>query len=145
VVPTVSAREAVEASQLVVTATPARGPVVLDEWVGPGTHITAVGSDLPDKQELEPSLLARSTVVADHLAQCLTQGEIHHAVAAGTITAADVHAELGEIAAGSKRGRTSKDEVTVADLTGVGVLDAAMANYVVAAALDADVGSEVAV
>src|SRR5207247_806505 len=69
-------------------------------------------------------------VVADRLDQCVRFGEIHHAVEAGVLRAADVYAELGEIAAGLKRGRTSEQEITVADLTGVGVQDAAVAELV---------------
>ena len=130
-----SAREAVEGSDLVVTTTTAREPVVRAEWVRPGLHMTAVGADSPEKQELEAEVLAQADlVVADHLDQCLRLGEIHHAVAAGRLRAEDVHAELGEVAAGLKPGRTSDGQVTVADLTGVGVQDAALADLVVAEA-----------
>ncbi|HLQ42392.1 MAG TPA: ornithine cyclodeaminase family protein, partial [Thermoplasmata archaeon] len=105
------------------------------EWVLPGTHITAVGADSPDKQELDVQVLEKADkVVADHLDQCIRLGEIHHAVEAGVFRPADVYAELGEIAAGRKPGRTSDAEITVADLTGVGVQDAALAELVVVAA-----------
>jgi ectoine utilization protein EutC len=128
-------REAVEGADLVITVTPAREPLVQPEWIKPGTHVTAVGSDGPEKQELAVGVLAKANkVVADRLEQCLRLGEIHHAVAAGVLTPAAVHAELGEVAAGMKPGRTSDREITVADLTGVGVQDAAVANHVIAAA-----------
>ncbi len=130
----------VSRSELVITATPSTIPIVRSEWVRPGTHITAVGSDTPTKHELDPRLLARATVVVDRLTQCLTQGELHHAVQAGVMTAAQVHAELGEITAGVKPGRRSDDEITVADLTGVGALDAAVANYVASRAQEQQVG-----
>jgi ornithine cyclodeaminase len=126
-----SAEAAVRGSDVVITATPSRQPVVLDAWVQPGMHVTAIGSDVPGKCELEPAILARARVVADSLRQCLTQGEIHHAVEAGAIGAGDVHAELGEVAAGLRPGRGAEDEITVADLTGVGVLDAAVSSVVV--------------
>ena len=109
-------------------------------WVKPGTHLTAMGSDIPYKRELEPALLRKAKLVVDRLSQCLTQGELHHAVAAGVIAASDVHAELGQVAAGLKAGRTSDTEITIADLTGVGVLDAAVANAVVSAAESRGVG-----
>jgi ornithine cyclodeaminase len=125
------AEAAVRGSDVVITATPSHTPVVMDAWVEPGTHVTAIGSDVPEKHELEAALLGRARVVADSLRQCLTQGEIHHAVEAGVIEAGDVHAELGEVAAGLRPGRASDDEITVADLTGVGVLDAAVAAVVV--------------
>ena len=137
-----SAREAVSGSDLVVTTTTAREPVVRAEWIGPGMHLTAVGADSPEKQELEPEVLARADlVVADHLGQCLRLGEIHHAVAAGRLRAEDVYAELGELAAGLKPGRTSDDQITVADLTGVGVQDAALADRVVTEAERRGLGS----
>jgi ornithine cyclodeaminase len=130
-----SARQAVEGSDVVITATTAREPVVLADWVGPGAHITAVGSDSPEKQELEAAVLARADlVVADRLDQCLRLGEIHHAVEEGALRPEDVHAELGAVAAGLAAGRTSESQVTVADLTGVGVQDAAVADFVMAEA-----------
>jgi ornithine cyclodeaminase/alanine dehydrogenase-like protein (mu-crystallin family) len=135
-----SLQAAVARADIVVTTTPSRAPLIDAAWVGPGTHITAVGSDLPGKVELDPKLLARATVVADRLSQCRTQGEISAALAAGTLELDDVHAELGEIAAGDKPGRSSLDEVTVADLTGVGVLDAAVAVLVTQRALERGVG-----
>ena len=112
----------------------------IDGWVEPGTHVTAMGSDVPDKHEVDPALLSRAKVVADSLAQCLTQGEIHQAIEAGAITADDIYAELGEIAAGLKPGRTDDEEITLADLTGVGVLDAAVASLVVARAKESGIG-----
>lgn len=131
----------VEGSDVVVTVTPATQPLVRADWVGPGTHITAVGSDGPGKQELEVDVLAKADkVVADRLDQCLRFGEIHHAVQAGALRKEDVYAELGELVAGLKAGRESDEEITVADLTGVGVQDAAVANRVVEGALRRGLG-----
>jgi ornithine cyclodeaminase len=136
-----SVQETVEASDVVVTATPSREPVVRAAWLRPGVHLTALGSDGPAKRELESAVLARADkVVADSLAQCLRLGEIHHAVAEGVLRAEQVYAELGEVAAGLKPGRVSDEEITVADLTGVGVQDAAVADQVTAAALAAGAG-----
>jgi ectoine utilization protein EutC len=126
-----TAREAVEGADLIVTVTSSREPLVRAAWVAPGAHVTAVGSDGPDKQELDPEVLARADrVVADSRAQCLRLGEIHHAVASGAITEGKVAAELGEITAGRKPGRRSENEITVCDLTGVGVQDVAAAAVV---------------
>ena len=136
-----SAREAVEPADLVITTTPSREAIVRAEWLRPGVHVTAMGSDGPDKRELESAVLARAAkVVADRLDQCLRLGEIHHAVAEGVLDPARVHGELGEVAAGLKPGRESDDEITVADLTGVGVQDAAVADFVLAAALRSGAG-----
>jgi ornithine cyclodeaminase len=139
-----SAREAVEGADLVITTTPARSPILLSEWVGPGTHITAMGSDGPDKNEIDPRLLARADrVVPDRLAQCLALGEIHHAVAAGLLAADRIGPELGVIAAGLAPGRQREDEITVADLTGVGIQDAAVAGLVAAEAERHSIGEVV--
>lgn len=135
-----TARRLVEASDLVVTATPATEPILLADWVRPGTHVTAMGSDLPAKHEVESALLARARVVVDRLSQCLTQGELHHAVASGVMTAERIHAELPQVVAGLASGRESADEITLADLTGLGALDAAVANLVAARAEREDVG-----
>jgi ectoine utilization protein EutC len=138
VAPTV--REAVEGSDLVVTTTPAREPIIDADWVQPGTHVTAIGSDLPEKQELDVEILRRAdTVVADHLPQARLQGEIHHALRAGAIAEERVR-ELGALAAGEVPGRSAEDEVSVADLTGLGIQDAALADLVAARAEDRGLG-----
>jgi alanine dehydrogenase len=138
--------DAVEGADVVVTVTPARTPILGADLVRPGMHITAVGSDVPEKQELDPQVLRRADkVVADRLSQCLEQGEIHHAVEDGALRPDDVHAELGEIVAGFKPGREREDEITVADLTGVGVLDAGMANLVAERAAEQRVGARLTV
>jgi ornithine cyclodeaminase len=121
--------EAVRGSQVVVTVTPSRQPIVLSEWVDPGTHITAVGSDGPDKRELQAELLQRAgRIIADSLPQCARFGEIHHALAAGLMREEEVDGELGDVIAGKVSGRISADEITICDLTGVGVQDAAIAS-----------------
>jgi len=135
--------DAVEGANLIVTVTLARDPLLRAEWIGPGTHITAVGSDGPDKQELDVEVLARADlVVADRLAQCVELGEIHHAVDAGRLQADDC-VELGAIAAGQAPGRASDEQITVADLTGVGVQDAAIAGATLQAARAKGFGREI--
>jgi ornithine cyclodeaminase len=138
-----SVREAVETADIVVTTTPSKAPIVLSDWIRPGTHIAAIGSDVPEKQELDVALFPRAKVVADRLSQCLTQGEIHHAVEAGTLRPDQVFAELGEIAARLKPGRENDEEITICDMTGVGVLDAAMADFVVTAAIESGKGERI--
>jgi ornithine cyclodeaminase len=117
------------AADLLITATPARAALVRAEWLRPGQHVTALGSDSPGKQELEPECLARADlVVVDRLTQCATFGELRHAIDAGVLAAARVHAELGEIVAGRRPGRTADRQITIADLTGVGFQDTAIAS-----------------
>lgn len=130
-----SVREAVVGADIVLTVTASREPLVEAAWLSPGMHVTAVGSDGPDKQELHASVLERADlVVADSRAQCLRLGEIHHAVASGTIPESKVACELGDITAGKHPGRRSDSEITVCDLTGVGVQDVAAAAVVLSRA-----------
>ncbi len=131
---------AVRQSDVIVTCTPARQPFLRGEDVRPGTFIAAVGADSPEKQELEPALLAASKVVVDLLDQCAAFGELHHALAAGLFTRNDVYAELGEIVAGRKPGRTSDYEITIFDSTGTALQDVAAAARVYEKALQAGAG-----
>lgn len=125
-----SAAEAVSDAEIVVSVTPSRSPVVSAKLLRADATVIAVGSDGPDKQELEVEVLARADkIVADDLSQCVTLGEIHHAVAAGVIAEEQIHAELGDILIGAKPGREG-DELIVCDLTGVGAQDAAIAAIV---------------
>lgn len=120
--------EVCRSADLLVTATPSHEPIVRAEWLRPGQHVTALGSDTPGKQELEAACLARADlVVVDRLSQCARFGEVSHAVAAGLITESQVYAQLGEIVCGRKPGRTSVDQLTICDLTGVGFQDTAIA------------------
>lgn len=108
---------------LVVTATPSKSPLLFASELRPGTHITAVGSDTPDKQELDSEILVRAdVVVADSRSQCRLRGEIHKALEAGKIRE-DRCVELGDVIADKATGRTTDSQITVADLTGVAVQD----------------------
>jgi len=115
-------------ADVVITTTPSRRPLVEADWLRPGQHVTAVGSDSPGKQELSPACLERADVVAvDRLRQCAAFGELKHALDAGLLTLNDAH-ELGRILVGRVPGRTSTSQITVADLTGVGFQDTAIAS-----------------
>ena len=119
---TTDAGDIMASCRLIVTTTPATSPI-LSGQAQPGTHITAVGSDTHDKQELDAEILSRAElVVADSISQCLERGEIHQALKSNAITEAGL-VELGSIIAGDAIGRESDDQVTVADLTGVAVQD----------------------
>jgi ornithine cyclodeaminase len=115
---------------LIVTATAARAPLLFADQIRPGTHITAVGSDTPDKQELEPTILAKADrVVADSIAQCRIRGEIAHALRASSIDESAL-VELGDVISGKAASRTGEDEITIADLTGVAVQDIQIATTI---------------
>ena len=118
-----------KAADVLITTTPSRQPLVRAEWLREGMHVTAVGSDSPGKQELEAGCLGRADlVVTDRTSQCAAFGELKHAVDAGLLGADRIHGELGELVAGAKPGRTGKDQITIADLTGVGFQDTAIAS-----------------
>jgi ornithine cyclodeaminase len=115
---------------LVVTTTPASEPLLHAFDLKTGTHVTAVGSDTPHKQELDPAILGKADlVVADSIPQCRERGEIHRALEAGHITEARA-IELGDVISGRKAGRTSDEQITVADMTGVAVQDIQIAKAV---------------
>jgi alanine dehydrogenase len=127
VLATLDLRTAVRGSDVCVTCTPARGPLLGPADVPPGLFLAAVGADREDKQELEPEVLASAAVVVDHLEQCATIGELHHAIARGLMGRADVRAELWEVVAGRRVGRVSDDEVVVFDSSGTALQDVAAA------------------
>lgn len=117
-------------ANLIVTATPSREPLVRSADLAGGVHVTAVGSDTVGKQEVEAEVLGRADlVVVDSRSQCVERGEAAHAVAAGLVRVEELR-ELGEVIAAGGRGRTSDDEITVVDLTGVAVQDVQIAKAV---------------
>jgi ornithine cyclodeaminase len=126
--PALSAEAVCRQADILITATPSREPFIRAAWLRPGMHVTAVGSDTPGKQELDAACLARADrVVVDRVSQCAKFGELSHAIAAGLVRESDVWAQLGEVVAGTKPGRTDDEQITICDLTGVGFQDTAIA------------------
>jgi len=127
-------------SQLVVTTTPAEEPILKAEWLHPGLHITAMGSDQEKKNEIDPkALVATDLYVADRASQCEKLGELRSAIAAG-LWKGGKPMELGEILQG-KPGRTREDQVTICDLTGTGAQDTAIATFALKEAKAVGAGS----
>jgi len=115
---------------LIVTATPSKSPLLSADNIRKGTHITAVGSDTPEKNELDPRILQKADiVVADSISQCLLRGEIHHALAAGVLQKERI-VELGNVIISPELRRRSGEQITIADLTGVAVQDIQIAKAV---------------
>jgi ornithine cyclodeaminase len=115
---------------LIVTTTPSTAPLLAAEWIRAGTHITAVGADAKGKQELDPTLFERADICAvDSAAQCIDHGETAHAITAGLIEPAKL-VELGAIIEGTKAGRSAREQITIADLTGLVVQDIRIAQHV---------------
>lgn len=117
-------------SDICVTCTTARDHFISKEFISRGTFIAAVGADSEDKQELEPALLSTCKVVTDVTEQCATIGELHHALKDGCVSLGEIYAELGEIVAGKKPGRTNDEENFIFDSTGMALQDVAAAAIV---------------
>ena len=138
-----SAEDAVREADIVITVTPSRRPIVKPEWLSPGVHVTAVGSDGPGKQELETGVLARADLIyCDSIDQCSRLGEVHHGLEEKAIGRDRLTGELGELVLGRKKGRTRETEISVADLTGLGAQDAAAASLVYERAAQNDLGEK---
>jgi len=120
---TLDTGEIAASCNLIVMVTPSKTPLLQAKQIRKGTHITAVGSDTPEKQELDAKILQKAdVVVADSIPQCLVRGEIFHAIHQDVLTKEKL-VELGHVVTGKTVGRTSEDQITIADLTGVAVQD----------------------
>lgn len=137
------ARDAVEACDIVIAATSAKDPVVRGEWIDAGTHINGVGSHTPDARELDSDAVRKAKVVVDSLAAALQEaGDLLLPMAEGVITKEHIYAELGELVAGSKRGRTGQQEVTFFKSVGLAVEDVAVAQLVYERARSLGIGRD---
>jgi ornithine cyclodeaminase len=136
------ARAAVEGADIVVLTTPSPTPILSADWLYAGQHVTAMGSDAEHKNELDPVALRRADlVVVDSLEQTRRLGELHHAITAGLIGADESFADLGAVITGAAPGRTDASQLTIADLTGTGVQDTAIATLANQRVLDAGTGT----
>lgn len=132
---------AVSAADIVVTTTPATEPVLKAGWLKPGQHVTAMGSDQHSKNEIEPACLARADAyVPDRQSQTVELGELRSAIEAGLVSAEKKFAELGDIITGAARARLTPSAITIADLTGTGVQDTAIATLALKRADQLDLG-----
>ena len=120
-------KEAVGESDVIVTATPSTRPVILAEWIAPGTHLSCMGSDMSGKQELDSSVFRKAKVVVDDVEQCLAVGECEIPTKEGVFSREAIHCEIGEIIDGRAPGRADRDEITVFDSTGIALQDLACA------------------
>ncbi len=129
-------------ADVIISITSAFAPSLMAEHVTPGTHIACMGTDTKGKQEVESTLLAKSSVFTDEVAQSISIGEAQHAIAEGLIKESDVH-EIGAVINGTHPGRTSDAEITLFDGTGVGLQDLAVAASVVELAVQKGVAIDV--
>jgi len=140
-----SAPEALRGAHVVVAATNSKTPVVHRADLSPGVHVNGIGSFAPDMQEIAADVVAEATIVVDHRASAWAEaGDLIIPRDQGLIAEASVHAEIGEIAAGLKAGRTSPQEITFFKSVGNAVQDAALAQRIIAAADERGLGTDVA-
>ncbi len=125
---------------ILVTTTPSREPIVMNEWISEGTHINAIGADAPGKEELDPKILKRAKVVVDDIPQASHSGEVNVPLSKKIISEKDICCELGEVITGKKKARIKDSDVTVFDSTGLAIQDIATANLVYQKALRANIG-----
>ena len=139
-----SVESVVKESNLVVTTTPSKEPYLRAEWLHTGLHITCMGSDSEDKQELFPDVFAKvDRIACDRKSQVFRLGELHHALEAGVVSEDGEIIELGELTSGANPGRQSKEQITVCDLTGVGVQDTQIARLAYQRAVEQGLGIEI--
>ena len=139
-----SAEEVLRKSEIVVTTTPSKSPLIKSDWLKKGLHITAMGSDAEQKNELDPLIIKQCDLyIPDSLSQTTILGELHHALEKNIVSSDNTYDELGNVILDSNLGRKSKDDITICDLTGTGVQDTAIARYTFNLALKKKLGIEV--
>lgn len=131
-------------ADVIITATPSTEPVLMRDWVRPGTHISCVGADMEGKRELDPALMVRARVYVDDRTQSMSAGECEMPVKEGAISAEDIIAELGEVIAGTAEGRTSDEQITVFDTSGIAIQDLAASKIAYDRAVERGIGTRVA-
>jgi alanine dehydrogenase len=134
--------QVVRGADVVVTGTHARGGIVQDDWISPGTHIAALGADLAGEQELDGRILRRARIFVDDIRQCRADGEINVPLREGLISEGDVAGEIGKVIVGELEGRQSDDQITLFDSTGIALQDSATIPLEYERALAAGVGIE---
>jgi ornithine cyclodeaminase len=138
------ARDACRDADIIVTTTPSETPLINADWLEPGQHITAMGSDAEHKNELDPSIFEQSIIyIADSLKQTRRLGELHHAITAGAVASDAPFPELGQIILEAETFHRDPDAITVCDLTGTGVQDTAIARLATRRASAQDAGANI--
>jgi len=130
-IPVENLAESVSKADIIITITRSTKPLIQREWVRPGTHLSCIGADMPGKEEIDPAILRDAIVYVDDAEQCVNAGECELAVKGGFITPEHISGQIGEVLLGTKPGRTSADEITVFDATGLALLDLAVAKKIV--------------
>lgn len=138
-----SIEKATRDSDAIITVTRATQPMIMKEWVKPGTHFSCLGSDMEGKQELDENIFEGAKAYADDAAQCVRVGEMEVALQKGIIKKEDVVGEIGDLLSGKVAGRESDDEITIFDATGLYILDLVAAKVAITKAKEAQMGFEI--
>ncbi len=121
----------VRKSQIIITATPSRTPLIQKEWVRAGTHFSCIGADMEGKEEIDPAIFANAVIYADDIIQCINAGEMEIPIKSGIIKKSDIAGEIGELIAGTKPGRITPSDITIFDATGLALLDLTVGKTVI--------------
>lgn len=138
-----SLEKVLQTADIVITVTPSRAPLIKKEWVRPGTHFSCIGADAEGKEEIDPAIMENARIFVDDKVHCIAAGEIEIPIKQEIITPDDVAGEIGELILGKKEGRSSDDEITVYDATGMALLDIAAAKAALEAAEKLGLGQTV--
>ena len=133
----------VSEADIIITVTPSRKPVIKKEWVKAGTHFSCIGSDAEGKEEIEPEIFSGAKIFVDDTAHCIEAGEIEIPLKQGIIKEEDIVSEIGDLILGRVSGRTSEDEITIYDATGMAVLDLAVGKAVLDLAESKGIGTDI--
>jgi len=137
-----SIEELVKLSEIVVTTTPSKSPLIKSDWLKKGLHITAMGSDAEEKNEIDPDIIKKcDTYIPDSQPQTAVLGELHHAIKANIISVNENFNEIGEVILNPALGRKNKEDITLCDLTGTGVQDTAIARFTFDIAMKKNLGT----
>lgn len=133
----------VKQSDIIITVTPSRNPIIKAEWVSKGTHISCIGSDMEGKQEIDSSIFKNATVFVDDINQAINVGEIEIPIKEGILNGKDIDGEIGDLILSGIKGRKAEDQITIFDATGMALLDIAVAKKVLEKANELNVGISV--
>jgi ornithine cyclodeaminase/alanine dehydrogenase len=134
---------ATRTADIIITATPSRAPLIRKEWVKPGTHITCIGADMEGKQEIDENLFAIAKVYVDDVNQAVHVGELEIPIKKGVFRQEEIVGEIGQLILGQVPGRTSAEEITIFDSTGIALQDLLTADYVLKVSEEKGLGSVV--
>lgn len=135
--------EAVRDSDVIITATPSRKPMIMKEWVKPGTHFSCVGSDMEGKQEIDHNIFGGARVFVDDMTQAINVGESEMAIKNGIITKENIVSEIGDLILGKSKGRLSDEDITIYDTTGIALQDLMISKLALDIAKRKNLGTEV--